>query len=497
MPLFTTLKSSRTREKRALIRENSEADTLIQTELSDDPQEMLKLSLSIGKVLLNLETKLVRLETANDKLAEAYEQAEDTEAAEQFQSTLDEESELIDNTITNISQLKLLKEESERKRRELENSPTTGLMERVTQVQEQINRLQSTQSTTSLSGIWSPPTTEGPIKPPQLEIPVFNGDVLRWQEFWDAFEATIDKGKYSSVDKMNYLKSKLTNEALDAISGYQLSNSNYKVVVDVLKQRFGNPQLIVDAHYRSLSHLPAGTNQSGKLRQCYDAMECHLRSLEALGENVEHRHFVALITEKLPQRVLYQLYMMKGEEPWTVAKLRELLGKHITAMEMAGGELHPPPQPPPTKSTHRPTQQYREFRNPQQPTRATAGELLAGSISNSGGNRKPQSSFKCIFCSQNHWSDECPKYTTQHARMEKLKALCFKCLQKGHVAKNCQKPQTCAHCGRNNHHRSLCSKLFPASENKPTESILQVIGSRAIQRKLRLKKPLRFVEHMF
>ena len=141
MPLFTTLKSSRTREKRALIRENPEADTLVQTEFSDDPQEMLKLSLSIGKVLLNLETKLVRLETANDKLAEAYDQAEDTDAAEQFQTTLDKDSELIDNTITNISQLKLLKEEFERKRRELENSPTTGLVERVTQVQEQINRL--------------------------------------------------------------------------------------------------------------------------------------------------------------------------------------------------------------------------------------------------------------------------------------------------------------------------------------------------------------------
>ena len=65
-------------------------------------QEMLKLSLLLGKVLLNIETKLVRLETANDKLAEAYEQAEDKKAAEQFQITLDEESELINNTITNI-----------------------------------------------------------------------------------------------------------------------------------------------------------------------------------------------------------------------------------------------------------------------------------------------------------------------------------------------------------------------------------------------------------
>jgi len=86
------------------------------------------------------------------------------------------------------------------------------------------------------------------------------------------------------------------------------------VVVDVLKWRFGNSQLIIDACYRSLSHLPAATNQIGKLRQFYDTMECHLCSLEALGVNVEHCHFIALITEKLTQIVLYQLYMMKGEE---------------------------------------------------------------------------------------------------------------------------------------------------------------------------------------
>lgn len=135
---------------------------------------------------------------------------------------------------------------------------------------------------------------------------------------------------------------------MDAISGYyQLLNTNYQVVLDVLKRRFGNTQPIIEAHYRDLSHLPVATNHISKLRQCYDAIEHHLRSLEALGENIEHRHFVTLITEKSPQQVLYQLYMMKGEEEWTVAKLRELLGKHITAMEMAGGDMHPPQHPMP------------------------------------------------------------------------------------------------------------------------------------------------------
>ena len=58
------------------------------------------------------------------------------------------------------------------------------------------------------------------------------------------------------MDKFNYLKSKLRLEALEAIAGYQLSNDNYKVVVDALKKRFGRLQLIINTHYRSLSHLP-------------------------------------------------------------------------------------------------------------------------------------------------------------------------------------------------------------------------------------------------
>ena len=144
--------------------------------------------------------------------------------------------------------------------------------------------------------------------------------------------------KYVNIDKFNCLKSKLSGDALQAISGYQLSNENYPVVVDVLKRRFGNNQLIVDAHYHNLSHLTPASNQANSLRQCYDAIEQNLRSLEALGEDVNHRHFVALISEKLPQRVLYQLYMLKEEEEdWTVTKLRQLLGKHISALEMAAG----------------------------------------------------------------------------------------------------------------------------------------------------------------
>jgi len=84
-----------------LIRDRTEATVVLQAEWTDNLQEMLKLSLSIGQSL-SVEAKLTRFEAANDKLVEALEQAADDEAMQQFQTTLDEESELIDDAILKI-----------------------------------------------------------------------------------------------------------------------------------------------------------------------------------------------------------------------------------------------------------------------------------------------------------------------------------------------------------------------------------------------------------
>jgi len=43
MPAITTLKSSRIREKKALIREGTEANVILQAEWTNNPQELLKL----------------------------------------------------------------------------------------------------------------------------------------------------------------------------------------------------------------------------------------------------------------------------------------------------------------------------------------------------------------------------------------------------------------------------------------------------------------------
>ena len=59
---------------------------------------------------------------------------------------------------------------------------------------------------------------------------------MRWKEFWDTFEATVDNNQnLTDIEKLNYLNSKLMGEAKSAVSGIMLSNENYGVAVTLLK----------------------------------------------------------------------------------------------------------------------------------------------------------------------------------------------------------------------------------------------------------------------
>ena len=83
-----------------LLKEEVEAERILQIEDTGDLTEVRRHLLVIEKVLLNLETKLSRLESTNDKLIEAYEQNNDSEGAQQFQSILDKENEVIVASLT-------------------------------------------------------------------------------------------------------------------------------------------------------------------------------------------------------------------------------------------------------------------------------------------------------------------------------------------------------------------------------------------------------------
>ena len=84
------------------------------------------------------------------------------------------------------------------------------------------------------------------FKLPNLEVPMFDGNILQWTEFWNLFQVAVDQNAHlSEIEKLCYLKSRLTGEAKNAVSGILISEENYGVVKALLESRFHNTQAIL------------------------------------------------------------------------------------------------------------------------------------------------------------------------------------------------------------------------------------------------------------
>ena len=175
------------------------------------------------------------------------------------------------------------------------------------------------------------------VKLPELEFPVFDGDKMKWREFLDFFKVAVDQNKWlSEIERFCYQKSKLTGEASQAISGLSMSNENYRIAKTLIIERFEDTQFVTHRHYTDLISLTPATNSSKGLRIIYDKIESHMRSLEALKQDINHDIFVSIISSKIPKDVFIQMELQKGSRnKWSVNKLRELIYKYVCATERA------------------------------------------------------------------------------------------------------------------------------------------------------------------
>ena len=94
---------------------------------------------------------------------------------------------------------------------------------------------------------------------------------MKWKEFWDTFESTIDQNtELSDTEKMHYFNSKLSGEAKNAVAGIMLSDENYSIVTTVLKERFEDNQVVLHNHYIELINIYPATSTSKGLRFMHD-----------------------------------------------------------------------------------------------------------------------------------------------------------------------------------------------------------------------------------
>ena len=329
------LKGVRTRYVNTLQKETKLGQDLIPIsgDVSDETEFMIRCNSSIERLQLYHE----KVENQTEKLAEALGDSDE----ELIKQIVSENEVICDQAMECVTHLKMFKEKvSAKKVKKIEAKESHGL-DQIVELQKQMNVIVTNQMKQQSELLEKQDLKEKElsttVKLPKLDMTIFSGDKLRWTEFWDSFECAIHTNKkLSDIEKFNYLKNKVSGEAKSAILGLTLSKENYKIAVEILKDRFGNTQEVIDLHYHKMINLPQAVNKTCSLRGLLDNIERHIRSLEVLKQNINQDVFVSMIRSKLPEDVLLQLEMLNGaKNKWTVENLRIRLHEYVTAREHA------------------------------------------------------------------------------------------------------------------------------------------------------------------
>ena len=269
------------------------------------------------------------------------------------------------------------------------------------------------------------------VKLPKLCIQPFNGELTAWTSFWESYSSTIHENPdLTPTDKFTYLRSLLGRAALDAISGLSLTGPNYDEAISVLKKRFGSKQKIIDSHMDALISLETSNGSLRSLRQLYDTIEMHTRSLKSLGVTPESYGglLTSVLVKKLPQELQLFVSRKVSDSEWSLPAILKVIEEELQARERTA------PEPTPHK---------RVLKEP-----PTAAALLTGS-----------GHLSCSYCQQPHSSASCHIVTEAQARRQSLQrsGRCFTCLRRGHVSRECRSNSRCHKCG-GKHHVSLCTR---------------------------------------
>ncbi|XP_057716613.1 uncharacterized protein LOC130931672 [Corythoichthys intestinalis] len=287
---------------------------------------------------------------------------------------------------------------------------------------------------------------------PVPEPTMFSGDPLKFTDWKMSFMTLIDRKPLPASEKMFYLKNYLIGEARRAVEGffYRDSENAYNGAWKVLQDRYGNPFIVQKAFRDKLLKWPKiNTNDpralqefSDFLQSCVEAMP-HVSGLAILNDCEENQRLL----KKLPEWIVRKWSRIVVDELDTTgnfpdfACFTEFLSKEariscnpITSQLLTNFRT----------IDDRNLKRAKAFNTNTQP-RDLAHESQVAISS------KPK--WPCFVCkNETHVITKCPTFAAKSIEDKRAfiheNRLCFGCLRKGHMTKDCKRRHTCSTCNR-------------------------------------------------
>jgi hypothetical protein len=291
------------------------------------------------------------------------------------------------------------------------------------------------------------------INLPVIQIPEFSGHFEKWLSFRDVFQSLIhNNNNLNSIEKMHYLKSSLSGDALHTIENLAISGANYDEAWSLLEKRYGNERLIVQAHIRKILNSPAINKcTAASLRQLSDDVRSNLAALKALNRPVQHWDdiLVTIIPDKLDFHSNREWQGKLGNEmpdSKTLLDFLESRYQHVASI---------------TASSANQTSQEKSGQNKSSKHQSSSNSVIINKQS-------------CAFCKKtNHSLHQCTSFL-RLSTDEKLKQvislkLCENCLRGNHSTANCKSNNTCRDC-KGRHHTLLHGTKTQINDSVPSTS---------------------------
>lgn len=311
-------------------------------------------------------------------------------------------------------------------------------------------------------------STSSNITRPQLNIPIFSGDITTWHGFYELFKNFIeDDSKLTKIEKLIYLKSYLKGEALSLICNLQLTSDNFDVALKTLKDRYDNELNIIYAYIKNLIDAPSlSKNKSMSLRDLITSFKQNIEGLKNLRVNVEQWDLILIyiFSQKLDARTRTAFdYELGINSRPTLTLFFEFLEKRCIIFERStipdiGVDLKSLKVNHRVHLSHNHSEVYKEHVAP---------------------SSAQTNVFKCTFCNiVGHKIYKCQKFCAlprnEKYNAIKSKRLCYNCLAPNHTTYNCSS-RGCSVCNQKHHtllhHDANRPQVQPSTHPNQSSSI--------------------------
>ena len=329
------------------------------------------------------------------------------------------------------------------------------------------SRIRSTMNQIIPQVIYQPVTSSGASGLPKLKLTEFLGDPLEWSGL---FDVVVHQKPISDTEKIQYLKTSLTGQAKAAISGMGFSSQSHYHTWDILCEKYGRSDVIVNEQFKKIhTHPQIWHDDSTSIVKFANVFTSAVNTLTHLGytSDLESEEGLSSTTKNFSPQLREQ-WLQYMQDP-------RLLRGNLTIFEewLASKAVIHENLLAQTNTTF----ERNRFQSRDKPKTSTFASNAEKSIK--------LKNFNSPFKDGQHTIWTCEKFKSMkvNERREYVQKfrLCFNCLRPGHISKDC-KSKTCSvpSCGRR-HSRLLHSDLQKKNTTKNVSDATTAVATKITQ----------------